>query len=193
VTQEASTLQLDRGVRGLFNSRERYGLVAIAFHWAFVIAIPVQFVIYLFMHNLPVSDTKWWFYDLHKSVGLTLFLAVLCRLGWRLLNPAPELPGTMPRWQQCAAKLSHGYLYLAMIGLPISGYIGSKAGGFKASWWGIYETPDLFGKNEALNYWAELVHAVAFYSLAAVVCLHVAAALSHHFKWRDLVLRRMLP
>ena len=177
----------------LRNDKNRYGLVSVTFHWAFVIAFLGQFIIYQLMHNLPVSETKWWFYDLHKSMGITLFAAVLCRLAWRLFCGTPDMPASLPKWQRRVAGASHAFLYLARFVMPISGYIGSKAGGYKASWFALYELPDLFGKNENLNFWAETVHTWTFYSLAAVIFIHASAALFHHFYWRDEVLRRMLP
>ena len=77
--------------------------------------------------------------------------------------------------------------------MPVTGYLGSKAGGFKANWFGLYELPDLFGKAESLNFWTEWVHTIVFYAMAAVIGVHVAAALYHHAIRKDGVLKRMLP
>ncbi|MEM7169388.1 MAG: cytochrome b [Pseudomonadota bacterium] len=178
---------------GLFNTQERYGAVAITFHWFFVLAFAGQLIIYLWMYNLLIWNRKWWFYDQHKSMGLTFFLAVVCRLAWCLLNPKPVMPPTMTRGQILAARLSHGYLFFGMLVMPISGFLGSKAGGSEANWWGIYESPDLFSENVTLNFWAETVHTWTFYSIAVVVLLHATAALIHNFKWGDPTLHRMLP
>ena len=54
-----------------------------------------------------------------------------------------------PQTQELAANSA------GMLVMPVSGYIGSKAGGFKAGWFGLVEMPDPFGKSEALNFWAE--------------------------------------
>ena len=37
------------------------------------------------------------------------------------------------------------------------------------------------------------MHEIAFWTLAALVLLHVAAAIEHHVRQRDAVLARMLP
>jgi cytochrome b561 len=154
--------------------------------------IVANYVFEQFMHRLEVSPLKWQFYDLHKSVGLTVLFIVALRLAWRAFNPVPQMPQGVSPTQRLAARVSHAVLYVCMFAMPLSGFIGSKAGGFKASWFGLFEMPDLFGKDDAINWWAEAVHMVTAYVLAAMVVLHAAAAIYHHVALRDDVLRRML-
>jgi cytochrome b561 len=175
------------------NSETHYGLIAQLLHWGVFVFFISQFVLALLMLNWPVSDLKWTFYDLHKSFGITLFFVALFRLFWRFSNTRPTLPAALPYWQRRAAGASHAMLYVCMVVMPISGYIGSKAGGYKANWFGLAELPDLFGKSEALNLWAEAVHRATFYLLVTLVVVHAAAALRHHYRLGDEVLVRMWP
>ena len=178
---------------GVRNTSARFGWIAMILHWIFAVAFLGQFIIYLFMHNLEPSDLKWWFYDFHKSMGLTLLAVVTFRLIWRLTNPQPTTVETDPAWKQMAAAISHRIFYAGMFLMPISGFIGSKAGGFKASWFGVFEAPDLFGKNDQINLIAEWTHTVTFYAMAVLITLHIAAAMHHHFSLKDQILRRMTP
>jgi cytochrome b561 len=53
--------------------------------------------------------------------------------------------------------------------------------------------PDLVEKNKALAAQLQLTHEALNYVMLALVLLHVAAALRHHWVDRDDVLTRMLP
>ncbi len=176
----------------LKNTKETFGAIAKFLHWIIAALIIANFVTEYFMHSLPVSDLKWWFYDLHKSLGITALGLIAFRIFWRL-NNAPPHPITMQLWQQKASGFNHAALYLAMIIMPITGFIGSKAGGHKAMWFGMFDMPDLFGKNMDLNWWAEIIHTYTSKAIIVLVGVHVAAALFHHFIQKDEVLTRMLP
>ena len=177
----------------LRNDETRYGLIAQILHWGVFLLFVGQLAFALLMLNLPISDLKWTFYDLHKAFGISVFFVVLFRIFWRLSNARPKFPAGLPAWQRRAAKASHMTLYACMLVMPVSGYIGSKAGGFKASWFGVVELPDLFGKSETINFWAEAVHTATAYFLLALITFHGAAALRHHYRLGDEVLARMWP
>jgi cytochrome b561 len=170
----------------------RFSRVAIALHWLIAAAIFGTFALGLYMHELPLSPTKLRLYSYHKWIGVTIFLLVLARIAWRLAHPAPALPD-MPRWQKFAAHLSHVLLYLLTLAVPLSGWLFSSASGLQTVYFGVLPIPDLLAKNKAT---AEMLKAVHYYlnmTMLALVVLHVAAALKHHFADRDDVLARMLP
>ena len=56
-----------------------------------------------------------------------------------------------------------------------------------------FTLPALVAKNEALAKPLLSAHVTAAFTLAAIVLVHIAAALQHHFIRRDETLRRMLP
>jgi cytochrome b561 len=61
------------------------------------------------------------------------------------------------------------------------------------SWFGWVQLPDFVPKNKALYDAMLETHEVLAIALGAVVFLHIAAAVKHHFVLKDNVLRRMLP
>jgi cytochrome b561 len=69
----------------------------------------------------------------------------------------------------------------------------SSARGFPVSWFGFFTLPDLVPKSKPLYEALVTTHGTLALLLGAVVALHVAGAIKHHFMLRDDVLRRMLP
>lgn len=177
----------------LGNGPDRFGAVAKAFHWLTFALLLGSFGIGLSMVGLPLSPNKLQVYSWHKWVGVTVFLVTLVRLGWRLADPPPTLPATMPDWQRLGARISHGALYAVLIAMPISGWTMSSAKGLQTVYLGLVPLPDLVAPDRALGETLVLVHNGFAVVLALLIALHVATALHHHFAARDDVLRRMVP
>jgi cytochrome b561 len=174
-------------------SPSNYGHVAIGLHWLIGFAIVATFALGLYMHELPLSPQKLKFYSWHKWAGVTIFLFVLLRLGWRLAHRPPELPAAMPAWQRVVAEATHVLLYLLMFAVPLSGWLMSSAKGFQTVWFGVLPLPDLLDKNKELGDLLKEVHEALNFGMAGLVLAHSGAALKHHFIDRDGVLARMLP
>lgn len=73
----------------LKNTQETFGTIAKFLHWIIAGLIISNFITEYFMHSLPVSDLKWWFYDLHKSLGITALALIAFRVFWRLKTHHP--------------------------------------------------------------------------------------------------------
>jgi cytochrome b561 len=91
------------------------------------------------------------------------------------------------------ARLAHWALYLLMGASAGIGVCLSWARGRSVGIPELFELPALIAPDRALGRTLEAVHSVVSYALLALVVLHVAAALYHHFVRHDPVLRRMLP
>ncbi len=174
-------------------SATRYTPTAIALHWLVAIIIIGNLGFGLYMVDLPLSPTKFRYLSYHKWAGITVLLLSAARLLWRLWNPAPRLPDSMKPWELYAAHASHILLYVLFFASPISGWLFSSAAGFKTVYFAVLPIPDLLDKNKDVADVLKIVHHWINYLLAAVIALHAAAALKHHFVDRDDVLRRMLP
>lgn len=170
----------------------RYDAVAQALHWLMAVALIAVFALGLWMVAQPLM-VRLKTVPLHKSIGVVVFLLALARLAWRMTHPAPPLPASMPRWERVAATAAHHLLYLLMLAVPLSGWLMSSALGFATAPFGLFRLPDLLQRDRELGDALKVVHFALNKAFAALVLLHVAAALKHHFIDRDGVLRRMLP
>jgi cytochrome b561 len=84
-------------------------------------------------------------------------------------------------------------LYVLVLAIPISGWLFSSASGFPVVYFGVLPLPDLVGKDKELAKLLQSVHATLNYTLMAIIVVHAAAAIKHHFVDRDVVFHRMLP
>ncbi len=157
------------------------------------LAIFAQFALGWWMLEVPKDPPgvrAGWF-NLHKSIGITLAAFVLLRLLWRLGHPGPSLPASLPRLQRAAAAGTHWALYACMLVMPLSGYLGSSFSRYPIKYFG-----------NALPHWGwdwpaakalmSNVHLAAAWLLAALIVLHVLAALWHALH-RDGLFSRMWP
>jgi len=170
-----------------------WGVPAKLLHWAMALLIVPQVILGWVAVDLSLSPLKLDLFVWHKSLGILLLALVVLRLAWRAGNPTPTLPPGSAAWERSAARLSHGLLYLLLFAIPLSGWIINSAANvpFKVFW--QWPLPALTAPDKALAASAKLAHLGLFWVLAAVVVLHIAAALRHHFVLHDTVLVRMLP
>lgn len=177
----------------LRNSSDTWGSVSIALHWLTFLLVLGMAVVGLVMTELPTSPLKIQVYALHKSFGLTVLGLTALRLGWRFYSGRPEPEPGSPRWQDRIAALTHGALYGLLIAIPLSGWWFNSASGFPLRWFGLVALPKLGGFDPQLKEFAKQTHGFLFFTLAALVAVHAAAALYHHYRVRDRTLSRMLP
>ena len=185
------------------NSSRRYGTVAMTLHWLIALMLIANICIGLYMGDLPRDDpNKFALFQYHKSIGLTVLLLSLIRLGWRLVNPVPPLPRGMSPLMRALAHISHFVLYFVIIAIPLSGWlmVSSSSIGLGTPWFGLFNVPDapfLSTLPRALKHpyheAFETVHVYLAWATIALVPIHILGALYHQFLRRDDVLKRMLP
>jgi cytochrome b561 len=172
--------------------------VAIALHWAIAGLIAFQFAAAWTMTSKGTDQfTAFQLYQIHKTVGLLVLLLSVLRLAWRLFRRPPELPRGMAHWEIAAARISHVAFYIFMVAVPVLGWLMVSASpvGLPTL---IYGTSAVV-PHAPLPHEAELAdflksaHRLLAYSMLALLVLHIAGALKHHFVAHDDVLRRMLP
>jgi cytochrome b561 len=129
----------------------------------------------------------------HKSVGLLVLFLVAFRYVWNRWRSRPPMSTTMSALQRRTARATHGIIYLGMLVVPLLGWSASMTYGGRTHFFGLFELPVWLPKNPQ---WANILqpaHIWAAWGLLALVGLHAAAALWHHFRLRDATLVQMLP
>ncbi|MFM0719772.1 cytochrome b [Paraburkholderia strydomiana] len=178
---------IEAGVRG-----PRYAGVLIALHWLIAFGILGLLAVGFYMVGLPKGlPVKATLINLHKSLGLTVFLLVLLRIVALAAFNRPPLP-PMRAWQRAAARITQGLLYAGMIVMPLAGYLGSSFNRFGTRFWGL-ALPKWGWEDPPLRKLFFGIHEVTAYVLIALIVLHVAGALKHQWIDRDNLLARMLP
>lgn len=181
--------------------RTRYSAVAILLHWAIAALILANLLLGWrmgFLKGLAQFDM----FQLHKSIGITVLLLSLARLGWRLRNPPPPLLAPMTLWERQIAGTTHWLFYGLMIGMPLTGWamVSVSAYNIPTLLWKTVAWPHigfLHALNAAGKTQVEAIgggfHRYMAFGAVALIALHVAAALKHHFINRDGVLGRIVP
>jgi cytochrome b561 len=173
--------------------RGGYDRVAIALHWLVALALLAQVLLGWYVHDIPRgTPARGYWINLHKSVGLTLGLLILLRLGWRLSHPSPALPAGLDRWQARAAQASHVLLYACMVALPLTGYLASNFSKHGIKYFNAVPLPPWGADVPAVYSALNGAHGLLSSLLVVLVVLHVLASLIHLAR-RDGVFGRMLP
>lgn len=182
------------------NTKSSWGLPARVLHWLIGIIILAMLAVGFISANV-ITDIYLQFelVQMHKSFGFTVFFLVLIRIIWRLVNPTPAMPDHMPGHEKMLAHVGHYGLYALMIIMPLSGWLMASASelqemyGIKNMVFGLFEMPDpVVPGDKALE---ELFATIHFWSAIAMVVIlvaHIGAALKHHFRDGDTILRRMI-
>ena len=168
-----------------------YAFPAKLFHWSVAILVLGMIPVGIALNSLPQGPIQDAFYAAHKSTGFVVLLLMIGRLGYRLTHPAPPPEPTTPRWQIGVSHAVHWTLYAILLVMPIIGWAGSNAFGAPVSVYGLFTLPDLVTKDEPLSKTLLAIHATLGITAAALITLHIAAALYHRLVRRDAVLARM--
>ncbi len=188
------------------NTKDTYGVIAIALHWIVALAFIINYAIIYYREWFVEGREDPLFRTLlsyHYAIGVSVLVFVVLRIIWRLTNIQPnEVPGS--RLEHLAAHTAHIALYAVMILIPLTGYLGTGGPSqlfffidlprfadtqiFKTvieGWMGLsweqFETPIDFIHKEG-----------GAYVVWVLIVVHAGAALYHHFIRGDVVLKRML-
>ncbi|GAB3684900.1 cytochrome b [Salinisphaera aquimarina] len=169
---------------------DHYHPLAKAFHWLVAVLVFAVWPLGAVIEFIKDED-KTAFYLWHESLGFLVLWLMLARLCVRFLTVTPAKP-PMPRWQSGLASTVQWALYLALIAMPISGFLATNAHGFPLEWFGLLpvwspigKAPDIAPLLSAVHYWIS-------WTILTLVVLHVLGALQHRIIRRDDTLHRML-
>ncbi len=173
---------------------QRYDGVAIALHWIVAVGVFVMIGLGWYMTDIPkLTPARGFFYNLHKSIGVTLAMIILVRVVWRWNHQPPSLPTGTASWVANASRLSHSLLYALLILMPVAGFTASNFSKYGVTYFGLFKIGPLFAENKALYELFQGIHHAAADVLVIVICIHIAGALRHLLIKRDGVFFRILP
>lgn len=190
----------------------RYTKTAIVLHWLIAIAIFGMFALGWYMSEIPKEAPKqmafdvfdwgiytWqlaeaasprsFYFNLHKSIGVTILALIAFRMFWRITHKPPALLSSYKAWERKLATGTHHFLYLLMFALPISGFIMAINSKYGLKWFGL----DFVGglDNEGVRDAFKEVHEIVGVVMLVLLILHIGGALKHKYLDKDDTMQRM--
>jgi cytochrome b561 len=168
----------------------RYDRPTIWLHWAIALLVLVQWilaqVIDFFPQGMPRIEAR----SVHISLGLCVGILLAARIVWRSTR-GRILPPPDGGLIQVLTKSVHHTLYALLIAVVLAGIFLVYVRG--DSFFGLFTVPAFDPGNKALRHNVAELHGTIANIILFLAGFHAAAALIHHYVWRDGVLRRMLP
>jgi cytochrome b561 len=191
----------------------RYTKTAVFLHWLIAICIFGMFALGWYMSDLPKEAPKQMAYDLfelgiytwqlseeasprtfyfnlHKSLGVTIFALIIIRILWRLTHKPPALLASYKAWERKLATGAHHLLYLLMVAMPLSGIIMATYSKYGIKWFGADFIKGL--DNTPMRELFKEVHEIVGIIILLVIIVHILGALKHKLIDKDDTLKRML-
>lgn len=192
---------------------QKYSKSAIILHWLTALMILALFGLGWYMVELPQKGPKstaldlfdlgiytmqfseaissrTFYFNLHKSLGVSLLLIMAVRLFVHIREGSPAFPATMRDWEIKLAELTHKALYMLMVVVPLLGVGTAVYSKYGIKWFGLTLVAGL--DDPGLREIYKEGHEIAGWILLGAIVLHVAAALKHQVIDKDDVMGRML-
>lgn len=176
----------------MLNPPQRYSLAQIVLHWATFVLIIAVYATILIREEIPKGEPlRDALRDWHRQLALLAFALVWLRLALRAMLPSPVIQPPPPHWQRRAASAAHIALYAFLIVMPLLGLLMTNAAGRTVTVFG-FALPHLIGESKTVADVLKEAHEIIGNAGYALIGLHAAAALYHHWVRRDTTLRHML-
>lgn len=190
----------------------RYTKPAVILHWLIALVIFSMFALGWYMSELPKEAPKqsafdlfdlgiytWelakeasprtFYFNLHKSIGITLLALIAIRVLWRITHRPPAMLTSYKPWEKKLATGTHHLLYLLMVAMPVTGLIMAVNSKYGVMWFGMDFIAGLDNSNmrDLFKEAHEIIGAI----LLIAVIIHIAGALKHKFIDKDGTMKRM--
>ena len=176
---------------GLKNSSKHYGTVAKFLHWLVAAGIFILLYLGIEQSDMERGDAKTYLRFIHASVATVVLMLMTVRIIWRFISPPPGHPDGMPGWKKTTAFVVHWGLYACVFVQLTAGAMVIATAGRGLPMFGFFSIPLPVEENHDKHEWWEGIHEFMWRPLAALITLHVLAALYNHFIVKNDVLRRM--
>ena len=191
---------------------DQYTSTAKVLHWLIAAGIIFMFILGWYMEALPKEAPKsssynlfnlgiytWelaketsprsFYFNLHKSIGISLFVLIVFRFYWRFTHRPPALLETMKSWEKKLATAAHHGLYLLMILTPLAGIIMSIASKYGIKWFGIEIISGIDDKG--LRELFHEFHIIFGILILVILFFHISGALKHSLVDKDGTIQRI--
>jgi cytochrome b561 len=168
----------------------RYTKTAIALHWLIAAAVVGLIGWGWWMQTIPKLPVgpRVDAFNLHKSIGLTVLLLMLVRIGWRVRHPPPPFP-PMPPWQAGSpGRCTSRSMCLTCNRCPL---LGSAFAATRCAFGVVL--PAWAPRNDAVKDALSVVHLVNSWVLVGALALHLAGNAKHALLEHDGSFRRIWP
>jgi cytochrome b561 len=179
------------------NSTTTYGLIAVLFHWTIALLFIGQLALGYLMSGDDVDPAlQFNLFQYHKSIGFVVLALAIPRVIWSVLSRKPHPPEGSSVIAHIGARLAHAALLFLTVAVPLAGWAVASASPLQIPSYvfDLVVVPglplDISDASEAL--WTD-VHETLAYLAAAIILIHVAAALWHQFIKRNRIFHRMTP
>jgi superoxide oxidase len=173
--------------------RPPFDRITIGIHWVTVLIVLALFSsawLHAYAHD---SVHKALLLQIHRSLGVTIWMMTIMRLLWRLTHAKlPPFPASMSRLHRAVVKMSEYALYALLLVQPVTGMAATLLRGRKFALF-FWQVPPLMPESRTIWISLEGIHEIGACAFGALILGHAAAALFHHFVLRDDVLECMAP
>lgn len=177
----------------LGQSAVRYSRGAMWFHWVIAALIAGNLFLGFYHEDFGKAATPWMMF-FHKAIGVSVLALSLARLLWRLGHRPPPFDKALRPWEALLARITHWLFYVAMIALPLTGWLLSSSSNRATNFFGILEIPPLpVPRSDVAHDLLEDAHELLGYVMLALIALHVAGALKHHLEGHRHLIGRIGP
>ena len=190
----------------------QYNNISIFLHWLIAAGIVFMFILGWFMDTVPKDAAKsstfdlfnmglyvWelskevsprsFYFNLHKSVGISLFALIILRILWRFTHKPPALLDSMKTWEKKLATGAHHGLYFLMVATPLAGIIMSISSKYGIHWFGIKLVGGIDNKASRELFYE--FHEIFGLLILLILFFHIAGAFKHALVDKDGTIRRM--
>jgi cytochrome b561 len=190
----------------------RYTKTAVFLHWLIAIGIFGMFALGWYMSDLPKEAPKQMAYDLfnwgiytwqlteevsprsfyfnlHKSIGITIFALIIIRLLWRFTHKPPALLSSYKAIERKLATYAHYLLYILMVALPFTGLKTAIYSKYGVKWFGMSFIAGVDDK--AVREFYKEAHEIVGIIILVIIAIHILGALKHKFIDKDDTIKRM--
>lgn len=149
------------------------------------------------MVNIEMSKAdQFKLFQIHKAAGVIMLWAIVLRIVVRWLTKQPPLPSVMTSKERLMAKFGHIALYMALITMPLSGWLMVSSSPFGLPTfvfvdWIKWPHIPFVERNKAIETVARNVHWITASTLFLLIVGHITAVVLHRKKQGISLIKRM--